>query len=160
MPPTVHSGDVDHRPLVIALPFQGLVTAPIATQDYPFLARIFGVIGLAGAIPIIYKATPLDGCSLSRRLIIPWCITWRVPTSRPPPGWQCRRTHHLLKSMAQAASRRRPEWADFRLYVGDIKLTRNRHFRLKEKAKADVFDHIEQFHNSRRRRLETCKPDY
>ena len=38
MPPTVRNGDVDHRPLGIVLPFQGLVTAPIATQGYPFLA--------------------------------------------------------------------------------------------------------------------------
>jgi len=38
MPPTVRNGDVDHRPLGIVLPFQGLVTAPIATRDYPFPA--------------------------------------------------------------------------------------------------------------------------
>ena len=38
MPPTVHNDDVGHRLLEIVLPFQGLVTAPIATQDYPFPA--------------------------------------------------------------------------------------------------------------------------
>jgi len=57
--------------------------------------------------------------------------------------------------MTQAASRRRPEWADFRLHIGDTKLARNRHFRLKEKAKADVFDYIEQFHNPRRQLIHT-----
>jgi len=35
MPPTVDNGDVDHRPLEIVLPFQGLVTIQIAIQDYP-----------------------------------------------------------------------------------------------------------------------------
>jgi glucose-6-phosphate 1-dehydrogenase len=38
MPPTVHNGDVGHRLLEVALPFLCLVTAPIATQDYPFPA--------------------------------------------------------------------------------------------------------------------------
>jgi len=38
MPPTVRNDDVNHRLLVIALSFQGLVTVPIATQDYPFPA--------------------------------------------------------------------------------------------------------------------------
>jgi hypothetical protein len=36
MPPTVRNGDLGHRLLEVVLPFQGLVTAPIATQDYPF----------------------------------------------------------------------------------------------------------------------------
>ena len=38
MPPTVHNGDVELRPLEIVLPSEGLMTAPIATQGYPFLA--------------------------------------------------------------------------------------------------------------------------
>jgi len=36
MQPTVRNDDVNHRPLEIVLPFHGLVTAPIATQDYPY----------------------------------------------------------------------------------------------------------------------------
>ena len=36
MPPTVRNDDVGHQSLEIVLPFQGLVTAPVATQDYPF----------------------------------------------------------------------------------------------------------------------------
>jgi hypothetical protein len=35
MPPTVRNDDVNHRPLETTLGFQGLVTVPIATQDYP-----------------------------------------------------------------------------------------------------------------------------
>ena len=35
MPPTVHNDDVGHRLLEILLPFQALVAAPIAIQDYP-----------------------------------------------------------------------------------------------------------------------------
>ena len=34
MPPTVHNGDVDHRPLETVLPFQDLPVAPIAIQGY------------------------------------------------------------------------------------------------------------------------------
>jgi len=53
------------------------------------------------------------------------------------------------------------KWTDLQVHVGNAEFARNRHFRLKEKAKADVFDYIEQFHNPRRRRrLETCKPDF
>jgi hypothetical protein len=38
MPPIVRNDDVGHRLLGIVLPSQGLVTEPVASQDYPFPA--------------------------------------------------------------------------------------------------------------------------
>jgi ubiquinone/menaquinone biosynthesis C-methylase UbiE len=37
-PPIVRNDDVGHRLLGIVLPFQGMVTEPVASQDYPFPA--------------------------------------------------------------------------------------------------------------------------